>query len=78
MNYRRSLALLWVCRAVGFILCFFCAPLGFAVVAAGAIQTVVFYRCPKCKAPIRGCLPSYCSRCGASLFDPPSDGPDAT
>ncbi len=77
MNYRRSLALLLACFVGGLILCIFCAPLGFAVVAAGAIQAVVFYRCPKCKAPLRG-LPSYCPRCGASLFDPSSKGPDAT
>lgn len=41
----------------------------FALLIAGFVVTVVFYRCPNCKHnfPVREALPEVCPHCGQKL-----------
>lgn len=71
MDYRKSYILLWVLFAAALLVCAFlmCVTgsegLGFGVgvllMAAGIVQTLLFFRCPHCGAmwDTRGGIPNY-------------------
>lgn len=81
MDYRKSYILMWVLFTAALLVCAFLIGvtgskgLGFGVgvllMAAGIVQTLLFFHCPHCGAlwDTRGGIPDYCPKCGKKIKD---------
>lgn len=81
MDYRKSYILLWVLFAAGIIAGGLLTALtgndvlgwgiGVLLMAAGIVQTLLFFHCPHCGAlwDTQGGIPDYCPKCGKKIKD---------
>ena len=81
MDYRKSYILMWVLFAAGIIVGELLTALtgndvlgwgvGVLLMAAGIVQTLLFFHCPHCGAlwDTRGGIPDYCPKCGKKIKD---------
>ena len=83
MDYKKSYMVMWVSYLIGFILISITylfktnktpAAVGVGVMALGFLQTLVFFRCPRCgmnwvqhRVYIPG-IPHYCPYCGEFIW----------